>query len=119
MTDLQPAGEAGHTSEQAVTSLQVNAAAYRYEPLADVERKNDWQELNSGERTETRRCGWMLVPLRPALRVGWFHALSMRWHLQRTEELAYLAVHTQQGTRWPEVRTIGAPPFHCGGSSWN
>ncbi len=49
------------------------------------------------------------VPLRPALREGWVHAVLLRRHPERVDELAYYRVYAPVATPLPEViRAAGA-----------
>jgi SRSO17 transposase len=71
-----------------------------------------WQRLSCGEGTQgPRSYDWAYVPIRPALRDGWVHAVLVRRHPVRTDELAYYLVYAPvdtpleavvraAGTRW-------------------
>ncbi|CCF82383.1 transposase (fragment) [Nitrolancea hollandica Lb] len=51
---------------------------------------------------------WALVPARPALREGWVHAVLLRRHPVRTEELAYYLLYAPITTPLAEiVRAVG------------
>jgi SRSO17 transposase len=69
-----------------------------------------WQRLSCGDGAQGPRVyDWVLVPLRPALREGWVHALLVRRHPERTDELAYFLVYAPQDTPLAEVvRAVGA-----------
>jgi SRSO17 transposase len=71
-----------------------------------------WQRLSCGEGAQGPRLyEWAYVPLRPALREGWLHALLVRRHPTRPADVAYSLVYTPvdrplteivraAGTRW-------------------
>ena len=69
-----------------------------------------WQRHSCGEGTQGPRLyDWGYLPLRPARQRGWVHALLVRRHLSRTQELAYYLVYAPVG--WPVeevVRAAGA-----------
>jgi SRSO17 transposase len=69
-----------------------------------------WERHSCGEGVQGPRLyDWAYLPLRPALRPGWVHALLIRRHLVRTEELAYYLVYAP--VDWPlqeVVRAAGA-----------
>ena len=69
-----------------------------------------WQRLSCGEGAQgPRRYDWAWVPLRPALRDGWAHAVLLRRHPERVDELAYYLVYAPVETPLSEiVRTAGA-----------
>lgn len=69
-----------------------------------------WQRLSCGDGAQgPREYDWVLVPLRPALRAGWVHALLVRRHPKQTDELAYFLVYAPQDTPLEEVvRAVGA-----------
>ena len=69
-----------------------------------------WQRLSCGEGAlGPRLYDWAAVPLRPALRDGWVHALLVRRHPERPDELAYYLVYAPTGTPLAElVRAAGA-----------
>ena len=62
-------------------------------PVADLVAAvppTGWRRLSCGEGAQGPRCyDWAYVPVRPALRDGWVHAVLARRHLERTEEIAY------------------------------
>ena len=71
-----------------------------------------WQRLSCGEGAQGERLyDWAYLPLRPALRDGWLHALLVRRHPTRTEELAYYLVHAPKETPLAEV-------VRAAGSRW-
>ncbi len=62
--------------------------------LAAAVLAEGWQRCSCGEGAQGPRVyDWAYVPLRPALREGWVHALLIRRHLSRKEELAYYLVY--------------------------
>jgi SRSO17 transposase len=69
-----------------------------------------WERHSCGEGVQGPRLyDWTYLPLRPALRQGWVHALLVRRHLVRTEEMAYYLVYAP--VDWPlqeVVRAAGA-----------
>jgi SRSO17 transposase len=69
-----------------------------------------WQRLSCGEGAQGPRLyDWAAVPLRPALRDGWVHALLVRRHPEHPDELAYYLVYAPTGTPLAEiVRVAGA-----------
>lgn len=69
-----------------------------------------WRRLSCGEGAQgPRRYDWACVPLRPALLEGWVHALLVRRHPERPEELAYYLVYAPTDTPLAEiVRAAGA-----------
>ena len=81
--------------------------------LADVAATvptEGWQRLSCGEGVQgPRRYDWAAVPLRPALRAGWVHAMLLRRHPERVDELAYYLVYAPAETPLTEiVRAAGA-----------
>ena len=72
----------GLPGQHAVTSLRARLAA------------DAWQRLSCGAGAQGERLyDWGYVPLRPALRDGWVHALLIRRHPVETEEIAYYLVY--------------------------
>ena len=69
----------------------------------------DWQRLSCGEGAQGQRLyDWAYVPLRPALRAGWVHALLVRRHPTETDEVAYYLVYAPVDTPLAEiVRAVG------------
>lgn len=69
-----------------------------------------WQRLSCGEGAQgPRRYDWAYVPLRPALREGWVHAVLLRRHPEHSDELAYYLVYAPVDTPLAEVvRVAGA-----------
>ena len=71
-----------------------------------------WQRLSCGEGAQGPRIyDWAFVPLRPALRTGWVHAVRIRRHPVRSTETAFYLVSAPvdapltelvraAGTRW-------------------
>ncbi len=71
-----------------------------------------WQRLSCGDGVQGERIyDWAFLPLRPAQQDGWLHALLVRRHPTRTEELAYYLVHLREGTSLAEV-------VRAAGSRW-
>lgn len=63
-----------------------------------------WQRLSCGDGTQGERLyDWAYLPLRPALRDGWFHALLVRRHPTRPEERAYYLVYAPEGTALADI----------------
>jgi SRSO17 transposase len=77
--------------------------------VADVPAEA-WQRLSCGEGAQGPRLyDWAYRPLRPALREGWVHAVLVRRHPDRPDELAYYLVYAPVGTPLAEmVRVAGA-----------
>jgi SRSO17 transposase len=69
-----------------------------------------WHRLSCGEGAQGPRLyDWASVPLRPALREGWVHALLVRRHPAHTDDLAFYLVYAPIGTALKEiVRAAGA-----------
>ena len=69
-----------------------------------------WRRLSCGEGAQGQRLyDWAYVPLRPALRDGWVHALLIRRHPAEVEEVAYYLVYAPEGTPLAEVvRAVGS-----------
>jgi SRSO17 transposase len=58
-----------------------------------------WQRLNCGNGAQAERLyGWARVPVRPALRDGWVHAVVIRRSISDPDELGYYLVHTPTDT---------------------
>jgi SRSO17 transposase len=70
----------------------------------------DWKRLSCGEGAQGERIyDWACVPLRPALRDGWVHALLVRRHPAEPDEVAYYLVYAPIGTPLEEiVRAAGS-----------
>ena len=68
------------------------------------------QRLSCGEGAQGPRLyDWAAVPLRPALRDGWVHALLVRRRPERPDELAYYLVYAPADAPLAEiVRAAGA-----------
>jgi SRSO17 transposase len=63
-----------------------------------------WQRLSCGDGAQGERIyDWACVPLRPALRAGWVHALLVRRHPTEADEVAYYLVYAPVGTPLAEV----------------
>ncbi len=77
--------------------------------LATAVPPEGWQRRSCGEGAQgPREYDWVLVPLRPALRPGWGHALLVRRHPAEPDELAYFLVYAPQETPLEElVRAAG------------
>ncbi len=84
---------------------QVTVAAVR-ESLAP----EAWQRLSCGEGAQGERLyDWAHVPVRPALRDGWVHAVVIRRDLTDPDEVSYYLVYAPPDTPLVEiVRAIGA-----------
>jgi SRSO17 transposase len=69
-----------------------------------------WQRLSCGEGAQGQRLyDWAYVPLRPALRAGWVHAVLIRRHPVEVDEVAYYLVYAPTDTPLAEsVRAVGA-----------
>ena len=69
-----------------------------------------WQRLSCGDGAQGERLyEWAYIPVRPALRAGWVHAVVVRRDLTNPEDLAYYLVYAPNGTPLTEiVRAIGA-----------
>lgn len=92
-----PYGAPGQTTPAAITATLPETA---------------WERLSCGEGAQGPRVyDWALVPLRPAERAGWRHALLIRRHPDRPTELAWYLVFAPAamplttivqaaGTRW-------------------
>jgi SRSO17 transposase len=71
-----------------------------------------WQRLSCGDGAQGERIyDWALLPLRPAMRDGWLHALLVRRHPLKQDELAFYLVHLREGTALAEV-------VRAAGSRW-
>ena len=70
----------------------------------------DWRRLSCGEGAQgPRRYDWAYLPVRPALHKGWVHAVLLRRHPERPDELAYYLVYAPVDTPLGEVvRAAGA-----------
>lgn len=63
-----------------------------------------WVRLSCGAGAQGPRIyDWACVPLRPALRDGWMHALLIRRHPVRPTELAWYLVYTPIATAVAEI----------------
>ncbi len=78
--------------------------------LAAVLGPADWQRLSCGDGAQGERLDdWAYVPVRPALREGWVHAVVSWRDLSAPDEVAYYLVYAPTGTPRAEiVRAIGA-----------
>lgn len=83
---------------------------HRVGALAAALAADAWERLSCGEGAQGPRVyDWAYAPLRPALRDGWHHALLVRRHPARTDEVAYYLVFCPDGTPLAEVvRAAGA-----------
>ena len=70
----------------------------------------DWRRLSCGEGAQGPRWyEWAYLPVRPALRPGWVHAVLLRRHPERPDEQAYYLVYAPVDTPLEEVvRAAGA-----------
>jgi SRSO17 transposase len=63
-----------------------------------------WERLSAGEGAQGPRWyDWAVVPLRPALRDGWLHALLLRRHPDRPAEIAWSLTYAPVGTGLTEI----------------
>ncbi len=78
--------------------------------IAAVLEPDQWQRLSCGEGAQGERFyAWARVPVRPALRDGWVHAVVIRRSISDPDELAYYLVYAPTDTPLVEiVRAIGA-----------
>jgi SRSO17 transposase len=69
-----------------------------------------WRRLSCGDGAQGQRLyDWAYVPLRPALRPGWVHAVLIRRHPREADEVAYYLVYAPVGTPLAEiVRAVGS-----------
>ena len=69
-----------------------------------------WDRRSCGEGAQGPRVyDWACVPVRPALRAGWVHAVLVRRHPERTDDLAFYLVYAPADTPLDEVvRAAGA-----------
>jgi SRSO17 transposase len=84
---------------------QVTVAA-----IAAAMAPGDWRRLSCGDGAQGERLyDWAYVPVRPALRDGWLHAVVIRRDLSDPDEVAYYLVYAPTDTPLAEiVRAIGA-----------
>jgi SRSO17 transposase len=78
--------------------------------IAAVLGPDQWQRLSCGDGAQGERlCDWARVPVRPALRDGWVHAVVLRRSIADPDELAYYLAYAPTDTPLGEiVRAIGA-----------
>ena len=78
--------------------------------IAAVLEPDDWQRLSCGEGAQGERLyDWAYVPVRPALRDGWVHAVVLRRDPSDPDELTYYLAYAPTDTPLTEiVRAIGA-----------
>ena len=63
-----------------------------------------WRRLSCGDGAQGERLyDWACVPLRPALRDGWAHALLIRRHPTEPDQVAYFLVYTPTDTPLSEI----------------
>jgi SRSO17 transposase len=75
--------------------------------------REGWERHSCGEGAQGPRLyDWDCLPLRPALREGWVHALLRRRHPYRTQEVAYYLVYAP--VAWPLKEMVRAA-----GSRWS
>jgi SRSO17 transposase len=69
-----------------------------------------WRRLSCGEGAQGPRVyDWALILLRPALGDGWVHALLLRRHPERQDEVAFYLVYAPTATPLEEiVQAVGA-----------
>ena len=84
---------------------QVTVAA-----IAAALEPGDWRRLSCGDGAQGERLyDWAYVPVRPALRGGWLHAVVIRRDPSDPDEVAYYLVYAPTDTPLAEiVRAIGA-----------
>ena len=71
-----------------------------------------WKRHSCGEGAQGPRLDdWACLPLRPALQEGWVHALLLRRHPNRIQEVAYYLVYAP--VAWPLAEMVRAA-----GSRW-
>ena len=64
----------------------------------------EWRRCSAGEGAQGPRLyDWLSVAARPALQDGWVHAVLVRRHPERLDELAYYLVYAPVGTSLEEV----------------
>lgn len=104
--------ERGQASVLAVRSNETTTTWPPYGPPGQVRvaevaaaiPADAWQRLSCGDGAQGPRVyDWALVPVRPALREGWVHALLVRRHPEQPDELAYFLVYAPQDTPLAEV----------------
>jgi SRSO17 transposase len=78
--------------------------------IAAVLEPDQWQRLSCGDGAQGERLyDWASIPVRPALRDGWVHAVVLRRSISDPDELAYYLVYAPTDTPLGEiVRAIGA-----------
>ena len=78
--------------------------------IAAVLEPDQWQRLSCGDGAQGERLyDWAHVPVRPALRDGWAHAIVIRRSVSDPDELAYYLVYAPTDTPLGEIaRAIGA-----------
>jgi SRSO17 transposase len=78
--------------------------------IAAVLVPDQWQRLSCGDGAQGERLyDWACVPVRPALRDGWVHAVVIRRSISDPDELAYYLAYAPTDTPLGEiVRAIGA-----------
>jgi SRSO17 transposase len=78
--------------------------------IAAVLEPDQWQRLSCGDGAQGERLyAWARVPVRPALRDGWVHAVVIRRSISDPDELAYYLAYAPTDTPLVEiVRAIGA-----------
>jgi SRSO17 transposase len=78
--------------------------------IAAVLEPDQWQRLSCGEGAQGERLyDWACVPVRPALRDGWVHAVVIRRSISDPDEVAYYLAYAPTDTPLAAiVRAIGA-----------
>lgn len=78
--------------------------------LATAVPDEGWHRLSCGAGAQGPRLyDWAYLPVRPALRDGWLHALLVRRHPERPDERAFYLVYVPVGTALEEIiRAAGA-----------
>jgi SRSO17 transposase len=114
-----PLEDRGHAYVLAVRANQPTSTWPPYGPpcyltVADVGAAvpaDAWCRLSCGVGAQGPRVyDWAYAPVRPALRDGtWVHAVLLRRHPERPDEVAFYLVHCSAATQLAEVvRAVGA-----------
>jgi SRSO17 transposase len=66
-----------------------------------------WRRRSAGAGAQGPRLyDWLFLAVRPALQDGWLHAVLVRRHPKRTDELAYYLVYAPVGTSLAKVVAV-------------
>jgi SRSO17 transposase len=80
--------------------------------IAATVRPTEWERLSCGEGAQGPRLyDWAYVPVRPTLRDGWVHAVLVRRHPARGDDVAFYLVYAPATTPLAEV-------VRAAGSRW-